>query len=235
MRIIDKNTDFYDYLQNVYYDPSTTFDRTDSFILTKEDMCDELYHSDWYRRSDDNNKFALLQVCNTFWLFLIEVTTRDDFGKPKSYSVELVRRWSNYDRERKLLILDLIDFGFELYSAVGSFLSRKQESTSEKIKKNADKLAMLVDIGNFRIRRSINKHTIYHGDNVTTEKHIPLLKACGISEHIDPTEIYTAFEEYFSLEKQSKERTESVGITDKEKAENHGFDSKYSFRGKRNG
>ena len=232
MRIIDKNTDFYDYLQNVYYDPSTTFDRTDSFVLTKEGMCGELYYSDRYRRNSENNKFALLQVCNTFWLFLIEVTSRDNFEKPKSYTVELVQKWKNYNEERKLLTLDLIDFGVELYGIIGSFSLKKRETPSEKIKKNADKLVMLVDTGNFKIRRSINKHTIYHGDNVTTEKHLPLLKACGISEHIDPTEIYTAFEEYFSLEKQSKERTESVGITDKEKVENHGFDSKTSFRGK---
>lgn len=231
MRIIDKNTDFYDYLQNVYYDPSTTFDRTDSFVLTKEGMCDELYYSDKYR-SNENNKFALLQVCNTFWLFLIVITSRDDIGKPKSYTVELIRKWSNYNRDRKLLSLDLIDFGVELYSIAGSFLTKKSESNSEKIKKNADKLVMLVDTGNFKVRRSVNKYTIYHGNNVTTEKHIPLLKACGIANCIDSTDIYTAFEEYFSLEKQSKERTESEGITDKEKVENHGFDSKISFRGK---
>ncbi len=31
MRIIDKNTDFYDCCQNMYRDNSLTFDRTDSF------------------------------------------------------------------------------------------------------------------------------------------------------------------------------------------------------------
>lgn len=36
MRIIDKNSDFYDYFQNIYYDNSLTFDRRSSFILTKE-------------------------------------------------------------------------------------------------------------------------------------------------------------------------------------------------------
>ena len=42
MRIIDKNTDFYDFLQNMYPDNSLTFDRTDSFVLTKDILCKHL-------------------------------------------------------------------------------------------------------------------------------------------------------------------------------------------------
>lgn len=40
-----------------------------------------------------------------------------------------------------------------------------------------------------------------------------------------------SLEEHFSHEKTSSERTTSVGITDKEKIENHGFDVRTSFRG----
>ena len=43
MRIIDKNTDYYDYLQNVYPDDSVVFDRTDSYILHKKDLCEYMY------------------------------------------------------------------------------------------------------------------------------------------------------------------------------------------------
>jgi hypothetical protein len=89
---------------------------------------------------------------------------------------------------------------------------------------------MFLNNGDFRVRKSLNSHTIYRGDDVTVEKHIPLLKASGLASEIDPLDIFTSLEEYFSLEKQSKERTESIDITDKEKAENHGFDSKVSFR-----
>ena len=35
MRIIDKNYDFYDYLQGIYPDRTVTFDRTKSFTLSK--------------------------------------------------------------------------------------------------------------------------------------------------------------------------------------------------------
>ena len=43
MKIIDKNSDFYDYFSNIYYDNSLTFDRTNSFLLTKEIICNSLF------------------------------------------------------------------------------------------------------------------------------------------------------------------------------------------------
>jgi hypothetical protein len=67
MRIIDKNTDFYDFYQNIYRDNSITFDRTDSFMLTKDIICSKLNYQ--FNSKVNNKRFALLQVCNTFWLF----------------------------------------------------------------------------------------------------------------------------------------------------------------------
>ena len=49
---------------------------------------------------------------------------------------------------------------------------------------------------------------------------------------MDPLAVYLAIEEFFSKEKTAAERIESVGLTDKERIENHGFDAKTSFRGK---
>ena len=42
MRIIDKNTDFYDFYQDVYRDDTFTFDRRDSYILSKEMICNKI-------------------------------------------------------------------------------------------------------------------------------------------------------------------------------------------------
>lgn len=59
MRIIDKNTDFYDYIQYMWgYDDSSYFDRTDSFLLTKEEFCEHLH-----RASD----YGKLQVTTSFY------------------------------------------------------------------------------------------------------------------------------------------------------------------------
>ena len=55
MRIIDKNKDFYDYLQ--YYDDDVVSDRRGSYILTNQDIC-EL----WFGFHEDfSDKYLLLQ------------------------------------------------------------------------------------------------------------------------------------------------------------------------------
>jgi hypothetical protein len=56
---------------------------------------------------------------------------------------------------------------------------------------------------------------------------------CGIQEIIPAQDVYQSLEEYFSLEQQSAERRESVGLTDKDKIINHGFDITTSFRTKK--
>ena len=225
MRILDKNTDFYDYFQNVFRDNTFTFDRTDSFIVTKEIMCKHLCLPRWYPRlrskDEKYHNFVLLQICNTFWLFLVEITKIDDFDNPKDYKIELVTTWHNYNKKRVLITLDIIDFK---YSIRGNDLS--------KVHEKEDLLRQTVDMNDYMLRSRINKYNICYGDFTETEKHIPLLKACGIGNLIDPLDVYLAFEEYFSLEKTSSERRDPIGTTDKDKIESHGFDAKISFRGK---
>ena len=230
MRIIDKNTDFYDYLQNIYRDNSLTFDRTDSFVLTKDILCDHLYTA-WRWKNKDTHRFLLLQICNTFWLFLIEITAFDSCCKPISYNIKVLTTWKNYDKNRVLIQLDVIEFGLCEY-LLGTYYDCQWRYDEQKIMNNIPMLINRIDTNDFRVRSSINKHTVYHGDKVAVEKHIPLFKACGIANCVDPLSVYLSLDEYFSLEKQSQERTSSTGLTNKEKIENHGFSTKTSFRGK---
>ncbi len=234
MRIIDKNTDFYDYWQTVYPDSSITFDRTDSFLLTKDIFCEHLSAlRNRYRFIEDlkPHHFVLLQVCNTFWLFLAEITEQTNYGLPKDYSIELLTTWKNYNKPCCLTKLDVISFDWHIDSMLYRDGCYKTYDKT-KIMNRASILIQAVDTNNFRVDHSVNKHMIYRGDGTKVEKHIPLLKACGIGNCIDSLEIFLAFEEYFSLEKTSSERTTSIGLTNKEKIENHGFDVKKSFRGK---
>ena len=97
MRIIDKNTDFYDYLQFVYMDYSTTFDRTNSYLLTKEEVCNKLYFS---KNWNCGGSYFLLQVCNTFWLFSFNVTKTGQNGEARDYKVSLMATWKNYNKSR---------------------------------------------------------------------------------------------------------------------------------------
>lgn len=233
MRILDKNTDFYDYVQNIYRDESFTFDRTDSFELTKEELYKRL--GNYRHNSVGDHRYILLQVCNTFWLFLAEVSqvSDDSWHKILEYNIELLSTWKCYNADRVLMRLDVINFPWTVLRSFYTYRGFRPET--DEIHKKFQRLKTAIDTNDFEVVTSINSHTTYRrirGELVGNEKHIPLLKASGLAQFIDPIEIYLAFEEYFSLEKTAVERTESVGLTNKEKVENHGFDIKTSFRGK---
>ena len=214
MKILDKNTDFYDCLQYIYRDDTYVFDRRDSFVLTKEMMRS---HLGWY----DHGKagYMLLQVCNTFWLFKANLDY-DNFNRVADYSLNIVGTWKDYNAQRVLYKLCTIKFDF--------FKIRKlpdEMSSSELID--------AVKHENYETIEVLNKFTIYNGDNTKKVKTIPLLSECGLSKHIEALDIYLSLEEYFSLEKSSGERTEPLGATNEDKIIRHGFDLKTSFRGKR--
>jgi hypothetical protein len=231
MRILDKNTDFYDYLQRIYPDPTFTFDRTDSFILSKEIMCRHLSQVTRHYRPEKPQLFMLLQVCNTFWLFLVSVLDQDGWHNTTDYSAKLVTTWKNYNRERVLMDLSIIAFGWEVrqYIYTNSFTNFDEEKVFSK----ESVLRQAINEKNYRAVNTINSHRIYYGNNDSyVERHLPLLKACGLAPLIDDLDIFLAFEEYFSLEKSENERREPLGATNNDKIERHGFDLKNSFRGK---
>ncbi len=234
MRIIDKNTDFYDYYQNMYLDNSLTFDRTDSFILSKDDLCGYL-HVDKYTLEGDF-EYLLLQVCNNFWLFLVTINKINKDRRVEDYTVELLSSWKNYNKPRCLIKLDVTSFGwdirFELITSFNSWHSRSRDIEKKKVIEKKSILVDAVNMNNYQIENRIDKQRVNIGGNEWVEKHIPLLKSCGLASWIDPLSIYLAFEEFFSQEKTASERSESIGLTDKERIENHGFDLKESFRGK---
>lgn len=222
MRILDKNTDFYDFYAGIYRDDSLVFDRTDSFVLTHEEMKKHVdiefgYHMD---RNSKRCTFILMQICNTFWLFCVSITKTDNNCHVKDYTIEEVTHWENYGIDRVLIRMEFIHFGWPI--------SRK---TRDEIMADADTLKQLVDIKDYKSYLDVCNHVFYRG-NERVEKHIPLLKASGIAPLVDPLEVYLAFEKFFALEKTSTERTQSVGLTNNEKITNHGFDLKNSFRGK---
>ena len=223
MRIIDANTDYYDYLQSIYQDNSLVFDRRDSFLLTKKFLCECLKVNSWRSTDYSSTNYLLLQICNSFWLFGVDIIKLNGY-RPSDYNMKLLRSWKNYDKARKLISLDVIYFRF-----IPGYYELKDPE------KRLDSQIQAIDTNNYRIWKSINRFFIYPGNDLNRkiEKHIPLLKACGIAEWINPLDIYLAFEEYFSLEKSSSERREPIGNTDIDKIESHGFDVKTSFRGQK--
>lgn len=220
MRILDKNKDFYDYLQNIYKDDTYTFDRRDSYNLSKREFATNFsnHYSRWFTKTIPTGYF-LLQICNTFWLFYIKQTEFNDVGICTDYEITDCITWKNYDAKRKLIALSVED----------DYLNNKyrKEPNLEYYKEK------FLHMEEPKFSREINKNKfITYQDNKKVEKHIPILKEIGVASFIEPLDIYLAFEEYFSKEKTESERTESIGLTNNEKIENHGFDIKSSFRGK---
>lgn len=223
MRIIDKNKDFYDYLQGVYRDDSVVFDRTDSFVLSREKMCDFVYSHSHY-------PLILLQVCNTFWLFFAE-TQRDSYGFVKDYDINFLSSWKDYNKPHKLIELTQIKIIHSLRISSYNKSSKRYERDKAKIWNEIDFIVSSIKNDEYIVERRMDKGVV-SVCGTYVEKHIPILKASGLVIGINPLDIYLALEEYFSIKKTLSERTDSIGLTDKERIENHGFDTKISFRGK---
>ena len=236
MKILDKNTDFYDYFQTVYPDDTSTFDRRDSYLLTKEEICSHF----WLRgrggpsrlyKAKPVYEFGLLQIGSTFWLLLFSLTGKSDWGDhPTDFTVELIITWKNYDRDRVLMQLSIIDFGLlerQLYGEGYGFFFN--DFDRDLIFAKSDTLVKAVNIKDYRVQYAFDKFTIRIGET-REERHIPILKASGIPPVLDPYAVYSAFDEYFSLEKQATEKIDAEGTTNNDKIVNHGFDTKVSFR-----
>ena len=110
MRIIDKNTDYYDYLQD-REDP-LVFDRRGSFLLTKELFCDGL-RSGWYSgMSKRCRQFrpVLLQCGATYWLIIVTVKAWDKFYNVTEYELNVIASWKNYNKPRTIIRMNLLHF-----------------------------------------------------------------------------------------------------------------------------
>lgn len=233
MRIIDKNQDYYDYLQD--RDDTLVFDRRGSFLLTKEIFCDKIRNT-W--RRDSKYRFILLQCGATFWLFLVHITKYGEYpdaDKPLDYEVECITSWKNYNVPRGLLKLSLITFNqdwkYDILWDKWNNVSPHYDYDPEKIKNKADVLRQAIDNSDIEVIKNLSKFTQYNG-NIKSELTIPILKACGIANQISAEDMYHAIDEHFSLEKTASESTVAEGTTNKDKIINHGFDTKTSFRGK---
>ena len=231
MRIIDKNNDFYDYLQDST--DKLVFDRRGSYFLTKDYICSRLDILRYYR--DSKYRFLLLQCGVTYWLILATITDIDNFNNAKNYELEVLKCWKNYDKKRELLKLDLISFT-NLYLLKLDKYSTYKELDYNKIKSFSDTIMKSIDSNDFTIECNIanSEHTYndWKTNKTVHEFSAPILKSSSIGTVIDPLSIFTAIEEHYSLLKTELERTEPIGSTNDDKIIMHGFDTKTSFRGK---
>jgi len=216
MRIIDKNHDYYDYLQS----PTDTivFDRRGSFVLTKEMFLNGLWH-DYSRKT--NYDIVLLQCGATYWAILVNILSTNEDGLVNDYSLELLTSWKDYNKPRTLF-------------SIKTFNRRIWDSDIIRYKANSNVLINDLLNGRYlkhemcKFEKSISYKNTWKREILT----IPILTACGIKDIVDPVDLFTALEEHFSLLKSEQEKTEPIGATNNDKIVMHGFDTKTSFRGR---
>ena len=240
MRIIDKNHDFYDYLQDPT-DTTITFDRRGSFLLEKSYICDGMWRADIERGSDKNHKFMILQCGNMFWAFLVTATAFDPsyfHDKPLDYNLELITSWKDFDKESKLIDVFLLSIPYRFYKYNG-----KRLYYSSQMLENSELDRNYLTLDNIKDCLNEKMEDAKHVDTLKVSKEtksgydyktytIPLLNATGIANLVNPLDVFCAIEEYFSMQKTAAERTEAIGTTNNDKIVMHGFDLKTSFRGK---
>ena len=112
MRIIDKQHDFYDYLQ----DPTDklVFDRRGSFLLTKEIFCEGIRYQRYH--CDSRYRFVLLQCGVAYWLFMITITVKGLDYSIVDYNMELLKNWKNYNGPNELIKLRVVSFNIILWN-----------------------------------------------------------------------------------------------------------------------
>ena len=228
MRILDNKHDFYDYLQDST--DRLVFDRRRSFLFTKSMFCWQINFLRYWQ--DSKYRFVLLQCGATFWLILVTITEKDTYGNITNYTLEVLDSWKNYDKPNKLLKIDLINF-VNMYKMRDYTLNdyKIKDYMLDRLRTHVNDLRDAIDHNNIRYEHSINKGVTIVDDKNDTHT-IPLLAPCGIGNVIDPTTMFCAIEEYFSIEKTKSESTEAIGTTNDDKIVMHGFDTKTSFRGK---
>ena len=227
MRIIDKQNDYYDYLQD--NEDTLVFDRRGSRALSKEEIMDTINRVlDSYYHVP--HVFLLLQCGASYWLFFVEGTDikkRTGFCGPaetvSNYNIWILSKWKEYNQPLKLLSLQAISFNqswkYKFYDV------EYHRQTIRTL--NKDRLAE----SSSELREAAI-HKDYKAYQDFSKKGYLLLKSSGIPNVIGPEEIYNAIDEYFSLEKTAAESTVAQGTTNNDKIKNHGFDTKVSFRGK---
>lgn len=205
MLIIDKNKDYYDYLSRLYgVDKKVTFDRRGSTILTQEALRDIVVKEP---RWNESTQYFVLEVGNIQFLFQIaniEQIQKGDW-----------RRGHNdiWDGEWSLFHIFKEDYHFG-----------KKEMTIapcniEKVY-NIKKRKLEEVITSFRDTCKFSKYA--------PVIDLPILNDTFIPSVIEQFVIWNELSNYISAK--NNDKNIEIEMTDVERAVNHGFDKKSSFR-----
>lgn len=204
MIIIDRNTDYYDYVSNLYgKDPKIVFDRRGSILLTANI---DLYTNpikNFYKRYLYTNKperfYSLLEIGTKQYLIQGYNIKRDRTTElPTRCDLRLLRTYNNQKNYYHYpLSIQQVRVAYRF--GVSEETTIENMSFEEAIQTFEDRLIPL-----------------------------PILRETDITKIIEPTEIWSELQNYISS--LNNERDTNLPMTQEERAELHGFDRKTSFR-----
>ena len=220
MKIIDRNYDYYDYLWQQNGDDEVVFDRRGSVLISKKVLCDGCYRIvngkkrfiplfpynffSWEKKSGE--PFLLIVLAAGFNFFVIKLKQlRYENYLLLDFSMELIcsRKWYEYKGEP-----------LNLYTVDSRAFAVDKLSAEEWRKAN---------LSNCNFRPLLNL------SGELERCPIPILRGAGFASIIPPEEIYCGIDEYL-LASKNDVSIESEGLSDVDKAVNHGFDKRTSFR-----
>lgn len=209
MYILDKNKDFYDYLSHTYgVDKAITFDRRGSKVLTQEELRDQVVNDSYCGIHSGTSRFFILEIGNLQFLFQIEKITLIQ----KENWVKGIRPiWDGS------------------WSLIKTYAEGKHHFKRE------------ITIVPCMVRYEINwkKHNkdVQIGpsfkESVTSLRidqaiELPIISNTVLPGFLDTFTIWSELSNFISAKKNDKDV--DLKMTDVERAVNHGFDKKTSFR-----
>lgn len=238
MKILCKEKDFYDYIGYQNGSEDIVFDRRDMTVITRgKDF--KLYSSkeigevqlmNSFLGDDPETEFGLWIGHNLYIYRVTELSDRYENNtyytyktlSPKfKYTVKLLTKKTLYDIPHKAPIEFVYMNWKKLNYRFGFFRhnSYLKEKEKESIRKDLDNEILNGNVNNWEL-----KTVEFDRDRIL----IPILKD-SFAGSLDPGEVYYAIESWLISQHNDVDQ-ESKGITDVEKAVNHGFDKKSSFR-----
>lgn len=208
MFIIDKNTDYYDYVSHVYgVDKKIVFDRRGSIHVSNETIAfnvDRFYY--------DNQLFFVLEIGYVQYILRTYNIKYKDFGDSSilvTYDIEIVRVFKdNKHYEESPISIHRFHLPYDWRWRYN------KKKKNKHIPFYYDEKYSFDDVVRYnRSWECIN---------------LPILKNTKITSIIDPVTIWNEIQMYISS--LHTEKDVSTSITDTERAEIHGFDKKTSFR-----
>lgn len=208
MLIIDKYKDYYDHFSHIYgIDKKVVYDRRNSFPLTTHNILERNKNRGrWYY---DKRHFFILEVGFAQYLFAINglyIKQKLDtiYYKPEILDCESITLEHTFRENKhyfeKEITFVLCDIKFD-------FRWKKHKKVKNYVFNTL-------------------KEAIEFEEN--TEISNPILKDTAITSLIEPFEIWAEVSNYISSLNNDKEV--DIKLTDVDKAINHGFDKKSSFR-----